>query len=182
MTRPGHQTVVRRRACTMIQQAFPANGINFAQPTVQVGNDEKQAAAAAADVISLAQQKAAQTAQGGEQEAAIIRQRLIFWSDGNVRSDASLAPHHLPGFIVAPGETDVLFTGSVIFIIALLMMLGSLYFWLHSLPERIAHGASQVQFQLVAVLALLALCVLGCGIASCDRSHSRLLDAVVHHG
>lgn len=68
-----------------------------------------------------------------------------------------LAPHHLPGFIVAPGETDVLFTGSVIFIIALLMMLGSLYFWLHSLPERIAHGASQVQFQLVAVLALLAL-------------------------
>jgi hypothetical protein len=68
-----------------------------------------------------------------------------------------LAPHHLPGFIVAPGETDILFTGSVIFLIALLMMLGSLYFWLHSLPERIAHGASQVQFQLVAVLALLAL-------------------------
>jgi hypothetical protein len=68
-----------------------------------------------------------------------------------------LAPHHLPGFIVAPGETDILFTGSVIFLIALLMILGSLYFWLHSLPERIAHGASQVQFQLVAVLALLAL-------------------------
>jgi hypothetical protein len=68
-----------------------------------------------------------------------------------------LAPHHLPGFIVAPGETDVLLTGSIIFLIALLMMLGSLYFWLHSLPERIAHGASQVQFQLVAVLALLAL-------------------------
>jgi hypothetical protein len=68
-----------------------------------------------------------------------------------------LAPHHLPGFIVAPGETDVLLIGSVIFLIALLMVLGSLYFWLHSLPERIAHGASQVQFQLVAVLALLAL-------------------------
>lgn len=68
-----------------------------------------------------------------------------------------LAPHHLPGFIVAPGETDVLLTGSIIFLIVLLMTLGSLYFWLHSLPERIAHGASQVQFQLVAVLALLAL-------------------------
>jgi small-conductance mechanosensitive channel len=66
MAKPGHQSVVRRRAYTMIQQAFAANGINFAQPTVQVGSDEKQAAAAAANVISLAQQKAAQTAQGGE--------------------------------------------------------------------------------------------------------------------
>ncbi|RWO21865.1 MAG: hypothetical protein E5Y16_12995 [Mesorhizobium sp.] len=66
MTKPGHQSVVRRRSCTMVQQAFAANGINFTQPTVQVGNDEKQAAAAAANVISLAEQKAAQTAQGGE--------------------------------------------------------------------------------------------------------------------
>lgn len=66
MARPGHQSVVRRRAYTMVQQAFAANGINFAQPTVQVGNDEMQAAAAAAHVIPLAQQKAAQTAQGGE--------------------------------------------------------------------------------------------------------------------
>jgi moderate conductance mechanosensitive channel len=62
MTRPGHQSVVRRRSYTLVQQAFAANGINFAQPTVQVGNDEKQAAAAAANVISPAQQKAAQTA------------------------------------------------------------------------------------------------------------------------
>lgn len=68
-----------------------------------------------------------------------------------------LAPHHLPGFIVGPGESDVLLTGSIVFLVALLMILGSLYFWLHSLPERIAHGASQLQFQLVAVLALLAL-------------------------
>jgi small-conductance mechanosensitive channel len=60
MAKPGHQSVVRRQAYTMIQQAFAANGINFAQPTVQVGNDEKQAAAATATVISLAQQKAAQ--------------------------------------------------------------------------------------------------------------------------
>jgi moderate conductance mechanosensitive channel len=66
MTKAGHQSVVRRRAYTMSRQAFAANGINFAQPTVQVGNDEKQTAAAAANVISLAQQKAAQTAQGGE--------------------------------------------------------------------------------------------------------------------
>jgi hypothetical protein len=67
------------------------------------------------------------------------------------------APHHLQHFITAPGETDVLFTGSVIFLILAVMGIGSLYFWLHSLPERMSHGASQIQFQLVAVLSLLAL-------------------------
>ena len=67
------------------------------------------------------------------------------------------APHHLPPFITAPGETDVLFTGSVIFLVLAIMGIGSLYFWLHSLPERMSHGASQIQFQLVAVLSLLAL-------------------------
>jgi hypothetical protein len=67
------------------------------------------------------------------------------------------APQHLPGFITAPGETDALFVGSVIFLIVLVMALGSLYFWLHSIPERLAHGSSKIQFQLVAVLALLAL-------------------------
>jgi hypothetical protein len=75
-------------------------------------------------------------------------------------SDVTLhpaAPHSLPGFITAPGETDPLFVASAIFLIILLMTLGSLYFWLHSIPERIAHGTGKVQFQLVGVLALLAL-------------------------
>ncbi|WP_287233169.1 hypothetical protein [Mesorhizobium sp.] len=67
------------------------------------------------------------------------------------------APHYLPPFITAPGETDVLFTGSVIFLVLAVMGIGSLYFWLHSLPERMSHGASQHQFQFVAVLSLLAL-------------------------
>jgi hypothetical protein len=48
------------------------------------------------------------------------------------------ASHHLPGFITSPGETDVLFTGSTIFIIIMVLVIGSLYFWLHALPERIA--------------------------------------------
>lgn len=68
-----------------------------------------------------------------------------------------LAPHHLPGFITPPGETDVLFVGSVIALIIIVLMIGSLYFWLHALPERMAHGASNLQFQLVGVLSLLAL-------------------------
>lgn len=75
-------------------------------------------------------------------------------------SDVALhpaAPHNLPGFITAPGETDPLFVGSVIFLIILVMTLGSLYFWLHSIPERLAHGTGKIQFQLVGVLALLAL-------------------------
>jgi hypothetical protein len=67
------------------------------------------------------------------------------------------APHYLPFFITAPGESDVLFTGTVIFLVLAVMGIGSLYFWLHSLPERMSHGASQLQFQLVAVLSLLAL-------------------------
>ena len=67
------------------------------------------------------------------------------------------APAHLPGFITAPGETDPLFVGSVIFLIIAVMGLGSLYFWLHSIPERLAHGTGKIQFQLVGVLALLAL-------------------------
>lgn len=68
-----------------------------------------------------------------------------------------LAPQHVPGFITAPGETDPLFVGSVIFMIIVVMGLGSLYFWLHSIPERLAHGTGKIQFQLVGVLALLAL-------------------------
>ncbi|MBL8575767.1 MAG: hypothetical protein JNK47_00950 [Mesorhizobium sp.] len=68
------------------------------------------------------------------------------------------APLHLPGFITAPGETDVLFVGATIFLIVAILGLGSVYFRLHSLPEKLAHGnASKVQFEVVAVLALLAL-------------------------
>jgi hypothetical protein len=40
----------------------------------------------------------------------------------------------------------------------MVIVLGSLYFRLHALPEHLAHGnADKVQFQLVGVLALLAL-------------------------
>jgi hypothetical protein len=68
------------------------------------------------------------------------------------------APHHLPPFITAPGETDYFYNGSAIFIVVLVLALGSLYFRLHALPERLAHkNPNKVQFEIVAVLALLAL-------------------------
>lgn len=67
------------------------------------------------------------------------------------------APHHLPAFITAPGETDVLFVVGIVVLLFVVVLLGGLYFKLHALPERMAHGASMIQYQLVAVLALIAL-------------------------
>ncbi|MCV3242156.1 mechanosensitive ion channel family protein [Mesorhizobium sp. ZC-5] len=65
MAKPGHQSVVRRRAYTMIQQAFAANGIEFAQPTVQVGGDDKPASAAAASAAERMRKEAALAAAAG---------------------------------------------------------------------------------------------------------------------
>jgi hypothetical protein len=65
------------------------------------------------------------------------------------------ASHHLPFFITAPGETDVLMWLMGIVLIASVLGIGVLFFWLHSLPERMVHH--RVQFDIVAVLALLSL-------------------------
>jgi hypothetical protein len=67
------------------------------------------------------------------------------------------APHHLPGFITAPGETDILMVGVGIFLIGAVLMVGIFYLHLHSLPERMAHKSQKFQFEIVAVLCLLAL-------------------------
>ena len=48
---PGQQTYIRRKAYAMIRDAFRENGIEFAQPTVQVGGDDKGGAAAAATAL-----------------------------------------------------------------------------------------------------------------------------------
>lgn len=68
-----------------------------------------------------------------------------------------LAAHHLPPFITPPGETDVLMVVMIIFLVAMILIVGNLYLRLHALPERMAHRANKVQFEIVAVLALLAL-------------------------
>jgi hypothetical protein len=67
------------------------------------------------------------------------------------------APHHLPGFIVAPGETDVLMVGTGIFLLVAVLLAGNFFLWLHTLPERMAHKSKKLQFEVVAVLGLLAL-------------------------
>ncbi|UHD18026.1 hypothetical protein [Thiocapsa bogorovii] len=67
------------------------------------------------------------------------------------------AIHHLPPFVTAPGETDVLFIVTAFFVLFAVVGIGIFYFKLHALPEQMAHRGQKVQFELVAVLALLAL-------------------------
>ncbi len=67
------------------------------------------------------------------------------------------APHDLPGFITAPGDTDILMVVIGIVLIGAVLMVGNLYLHLHSLPERMAHKSQKLQFEIVAVLGLLAL-------------------------
>src|SRR5689334_19764680 len=68
-----------------------------------------------------------------------------------------MTPHHLPFYIVKPGETDVLMIVMGIFLIVVLLAVGNLYLQLHTLPERMAHKSQKLQFEIVAVLGLLAL-------------------------
>jgi hypothetical protein len=66
-------------------------------------------------------------------------------------------PHHLPSFINAPGETDVLMVVVGIILIIAVLAVGNFYLQLHSLPERMAHKSQKFQFEIVAVLGLLSL-------------------------
>ena len=67
------------------------------------------------------------------------------------------APHHLPAFITAPGETDVLLVVTAVMLIVIVLIFGNLFLKLHTLPERLAHKGHKLQFEIVAVLGLLAL-------------------------
>ncbi|WP_213738085.1 hypothetical protein [Bradyrhizobium sp. dw_411] len=68
-----------------------------------------------------------------------------------------LTPHHLPFYVVKPGETDVLMIAMGIFLIAAILGIGNVYLRLHSLPERMAHKSQKLQFEIVAVLGLISL-------------------------
>ncbi|MBB3018763.1 multisubunit Na+/H+ antiporter MnhF subunit [Microvirga lupini] len=67
------------------------------------------------------------------------------------------APHHLPIFIPAPGGTDVLMVVVAVFLVLAVLAIGLLFLRLHTLPERIAHKGNKLQFEIVAILGLLAL-------------------------
>ena len=67
------------------------------------------------------------------------------------------ASHHLPLFITAPGDTDVLMVVMGFILAASVLGFGILFLRLHTLPERIAHRGHKLQFEIVAVLGLIAL-------------------------
>jgi hypothetical protein len=67
------------------------------------------------------------------------------------------ATKHLPAFITAPGGTDVLMVATSIILVLAILGFGSLFFRLHTMPERMAHRSHKLQFEIVAVLGLLAL-------------------------
>jgi hypothetical protein len=67
------------------------------------------------------------------------------------------AIEHLPMFITPPGQPDILFNVVAVFLLIVIFMIGTFYLRLHALPEQMAHGASKAKFEVVAVLALIAL-------------------------
>lgn len=68
-----------------------------------------------------------------------------------------VATEHLPSFITAPGQTDVLMVIMVGVLALSVVGFGVLFFRLHSLPEQIAHKSQKLQAELVAVLCLISL-------------------------
>jgi hypothetical protein len=80
-----------------------------------------------------------------------------FWERALSEQMHPMGPHHLP-FYLAPGNgTDALMVVMGIFLVAALVWVGTLYLRLHSLPERMAHKSEKLQFEIVAILGLLAL-------------------------
>jgi hypothetical protein len=67
------------------------------------------------------------------------------------------APHHLPFFIPGADGSDTLMVVMGIFLVATVLWVGTLYWKLHSLPERMAHKSQKLQFEFVAVLGLISL-------------------------
>ena len=68
-----------------------------------------------------------------------------------------IATAHLPFFITAPGDTDVLYNITLAFVVASIVGLGIFFWTIHSLPERMAHRSKKIQFDIVALLALIGL-------------------------
>jgi hypothetical protein len=68
-----------------------------------------------------------------------------------------IATTHMPFFITAPGQTDVLFNVTLVFLVACIILTGVVFLTIHSLPERMAHKSKKLLLDLIALLCLLAL-------------------------
>jgi hypothetical protein len=69
----------------------------------------------------------------------------------------ALAAHHLPFYLAPASGIDTLMVVMGIFLIATVLWMGTLYWRLHSLPERMAHKSQKLQFEIVAVLGIISL-------------------------
>lgn len=67
------------------------------------------------------------------------------------------APHVLPFFVPGPDGSDQMMVTTAIVMAIGVIVLGVIFFTIHSLPERMAHRTKKVQMEIVAVLCLLAL-------------------------
>lgn len=67
------------------------------------------------------------------------------------------ASHHLPFFLPGPDGSDTLMVVMGFFLVVTVLWVGTLYWKLHSLPERMAHRTHKLQFEIVAVLGLISL-------------------------
>ena len=70
---------------------------------------------------------------------------------------APAGSEHTAGLHPYPNGPDYLMIGMAVFLVAATFGVGLLYWRLHALPEHIAHKSQKVQFQIVCVLALLAM-------------------------
>ncbi|WP_456798926.1 hypothetical protein [Bradyrhizobium sp. USDA 4473] len=68
-----------------------------------------------------------------------------------------MAPHHLPFFMPGADGSDTLTVVMGIFLVGTVLWVGTLYWKLHSLPERMAHKSQKLQFEIVGVLGLISL-------------------------
>jgi hypothetical protein len=83
--------------------------------------------------------------------------RADHWEDELSAERHPLAPDPAPYFITPPGETDWMLVNAGVILVLAILGVGALFFRLHTLPERLAHRSQKLQFELVAVLGLLAL-------------------------
>lgn len=68
-----------------------------------------------------------------------------------------MATGHIPHYITAADGSDYLLTFMAVFTVIVVLLLGVAYFTLHAIPEKMAHENNHSQFQIVGILALLAL-------------------------
>ena len=72
-------------------------------------------------------------------------------------SSVTVAHELLPFYITAPGESDILFGAVAVFLVAVVIGFGALYFTIQAIPDRMVEGAGKAQMQVVGLLGLISL-------------------------